>query len=104
MTTQNASPTTTQTPYGAWFDNGIAQALLVPVTNARGLDAQTGRRHRLRSAGRQHQHHLHLDRSDRDGTTAGTALTDPELRSPTSASTPLGRSLFYARLYFENYV
>ncbi len=42
-----------------------------------------------------------------DGTeaTRGTRrITDPELRSPRNAYTPIGRSLFYARMYFDNYV
>ena len=34
----------------------------------------------------------------------GATNPDPELRSVPNANTPLGRSLFYARLYFENYV
>jgi MYXO-CTERM domain-containing protein len=34
----------------------------------------------------------------------GAMNPDPELRSIPNNNTPLGRSLFYARLYFENYV
>ena len=34
----------------------------------------------------------------------GATNPDPELRSIGNANTPLGRSIFYARLYFENYV
>jgi len=34
----------------------------------------------------------------------GATNPDPELRIPPNAYTPLGRSMFYSRLYFENYV
>ena len=34
----------------------------------------------------------------------GAANPDPELRIPPNTYTPLGRSMFYSRLYFENYV
>ncbi len=34
----------------------------------------------------------------------GANNPDPELRIPPNAYTPLGRSMFYSRLYFENYV
>ncbi len=34
----------------------------------------------------------------------GAANPDPELRTRPNANTPLGRSMFYSRLYFENYV
>ena len=34
----------------------------------------------------------------------GAANPDPELRIPPNTNTPLGRSMFYSRLYFENYV
>ena len=44
-----------------------------------------------------------IDQTERrSGTPA--VITDPELRSPRNDSTPLGRSLYYARLYFDNYV
>ena len=34
----------------------------------------------------------------------GATNPDPELRIPPNTNTPLGRSMFYSRLYFENYV
>ena len=45
-----------------------------------------------------------IDQTESTSTTAATYATDPELRIPPNNNTPLGRSLFYARLYFENYV
>ena len=43
-----------------------------------------------------------IDQSDSGMT--GAANPDPELRIPPNTNTPLGRSLFYSRLYFENYI
>ena len=43
-----------------------------------------------------------IDQSDSGMT--GATNPDPELRIPPNTNTPLGRSMFYARLYFENYV
>ena len=43
-----------------------------------------------------------IDQSDSGMT--GAANPDPELRIPPNTNTPLGRSMFYSRLYFENYV
>ena len=92
---------TTETTYGAWFDNGFRSSLLVDVTKRpAGLkpvagdfdptDANIANVYRW------------IDLTEDTGT--GATITDPELRSPTNAYTPIGRSLFYARLYFDNYV
>ncbi|HZY06682.1 MAG TPA: hypothetical protein VFE69_03015, partial [Ilumatobacteraceae bacterium] len=100
MTTHNSG--TPETTYGTWFDNGVAQTLVVPVTRSstglRGLAAAdydpTGAN--ITSV------YKWIDQSDSGMT--GAANPDPELRIPPNTNTPLGRSMFYARLYFENYV
>jgi len=100
MTTQNDNPNS-QTTYGSWFDMGIGQALMVPVTRA-----STG----LKPAGVADYDPLGANIStiytwiDQTESTDPNNYTDPELRIPPNNNTPLGRSLFYARLYFENYV
>src|SRR6185503_5808605 len=100
MTTHNSA--TPETTYGTWFDNGAAQSFMVPVTRSstglRGLAAAdydpTGAN--ITSV------YKWIDQSDSGMT--GAANPDPELRIPPNTNTPLGRSMFYARLYFENYV
>ena len=103
MTTQMDNPSS-ETSYGTWFDNGIAQSLLIPVTLA-----STG----LKPGGASDYDPLGanissiygwIDQTESTSTTAATYAMDPELRIPPNNNTPLGRSLFYARLYFENYV
>jgi MYXO-CTERM domain-containing protein len=85
----------------AWFDTTIGQSLIVPVTKP--------------SSGPKPLAASDFDPADANITavykwidlsesSAGTPITDPELRSPSNASTPIGRSLFYARLYFDNYI
>ena len=107
----NQSSTNPQTTYGSWFDdatNGIPQALLVPVTKAalpptlptlKPVDGTY-----FDPAGANIQNIYKWIDLTEDGNTGGAALSDPELRSPSNANTPIGRSLFYARLYFDNYV
>ena len=87
--------------YGAWFDTTVGEGLIVPVTKpATGFkplagsdfdpsDANIGEVYKWIDLGE---------------SAAGTPITDPELRSPSNASTPIGRSLFYARMYFDHYV
>ncbi|HEX3905493.1 MAG TPA: MopE-related protein [Polyangia bacterium] len=100
MTTQNDNPTS-QTTYGPWFDNGIAQALIIPLTRA-----STG----LKPAGVADFDPLGANIStiytwiDQTESTDPAKYTDPELRIPPQNNTPLGRSIFYGRLYYENYV
>jgi hypothetical protein len=105
------SNTTPQTTYGTWFDdatNGVSQALLVPVTKAatpptastlKPVDGTY-----FDPAGANITNIYKWIDLTEDGNTSGAALSDPELRSPSNANTPIGRSLFYARLYFDNYV
>jgi len=87
--------------YGAWFDSTVGESLIVPVTKpATGPKPLAG---------------SDFDPSDANITavykwidlnesSAGTPITDNELRSPSNASTPIGRSLFYARMYFDHYI
>jgi MYXO-CTERM domain-containing protein len=92
---------TTETTYGPWFDNGYRSALVVDVTKRpTGLKPVVG----------------DFDPSDGnigavyrwiDGTedlTAGATISDPELRTHANWYTPIGRSLLYARMYFDNFV
>jgi len=105
ISTDTAANNTTagEVAYGAWFDTGASQALLVPVTKA-----ATGLKPLAASdfdpaGGNISTIYRWIDQTEAaSGTPA--AITDPELRSPPNNSTPLGRSLYYARLYFDNYV
>ena len=100
MTTQNDNPNS-QTTYGAWFDNGIAQAMMVPVTNA-AVGLKPGSKADFDPLGANISTiYTWIDQTE---STNPNSYTDPELRIPPQNNTPLGRSLFYARLYFENYV
>jgi hypothetical protein len=86
---------------GVWFANAAAQALIVPVTKpSSGLKPLVAGDFDPADANIAAVYQW-IDMSE---TLAGTPITDPELRSPSNASTPIGRSLFYARLYFDNYV
>ena len=100
MTTQSDNPNS-QTSYGTWFDNGIAQALLIPVTlSSSGLKPGGASDYDPLGANITSIYRW-IDQSE---SSSAASYTDPELRIPPNNSTPLGRSLFYARLYFENYV
>src|SRR5262249_29433393 len=93
---------TTETAYGSWFDNSIAQALLVPLTlPASGLKPGAASDYDP-SDGNISEVYRWIDLTD-SGLT-GSPNTDPELRAPSSSNTPLGRSLYYAREYYENFV
>ena len=100
MTTQ--SSTAPETTYGTWFDNGIGQAIMVPVTRAStGLKALAAADYDPAGANITSVYKW-IDQSDSGMT--GANNPDPELRIPPNTNTPLGRSMFYSRLYFENYV
>ncbi|HXI58349.1 MAG TPA: MopE-related protein [Polyangia bacterium] len=97
LTTLNT--TAAETPYGAWFDQSISQALRVDLTKATPgtkpvasdfdpADANLPRIYR------------YIDDSEDPGPVA--AISDPELHA--NGGTPLGRSLYYARLYFDNFI
>jgi MYXO-CTERM domain-containing protein len=93
---------TAQTTYGAWFDGGAPQALLVPVTKpATGFKPAAGTDYDPID-GNIGAVYRWIDQTESAGT--GAAIADPELRTHSNWFTPLGRSLFYARMYFENYV
>jgi len=100
MTTQSsAAPETT---YGGWFDGGVGQMLMVPVTKtATGLKGLAGTDYDPTGANITSVYKW-IDQSDSGMT--GAANPDPELRIPPNTNTPIGRSIFYSRLYFENYV
>ena len=100
MTTHNS--TTPETTYGTWFDNGVAQSLMVPVTlPSTGLKALAAADYDPTGANITSVYKW-IDQSDSGMT--GADNPDPELRIPPNTNTPLGRSMFYSRLYFENYV
>jgi MYXO-CTERM domain-containing protein len=113
MTTQSDNPSS-QTSYGTWFDNGIAQSLLIPVTRAptatppdagpsAGLQPVDANDYDPPGANITSIYSW-IDQTESTSNVPATYKTDPELRIPPNNNTPLGRSLFYARLYFENYV
>jgi MYXO-CTERM domain-containing protein len=88
--------------YGPWFDATISQALRVDLTKAAPgtkpvtadfdpSDANIARIYQF------------IDNTENAGPVASVAaLTDPELHA--YGATPLGRSLYYARLYFDNFI
>jgi MYXO-CTERM domain-containing protein len=88
--------------YGPWFDGSIAQALRVDLTKAAPgtkpvaadfdpADANIARIYKF------------IDNTENPGAVANVAaLTDPELHA--NGATPLGRSLYYARLYYDNFI
>jgi len=100
MTTHNSGAP--ETTYGTWFDNGVSQMLMVPVTrSATGLRALAGADYDPTGANITSVYKW-IDQSDSGMT--GANNPDPELRIPPNTNTPIGRSMFYSRLYFENYV
>jgi MYXO-CTERM domain-containing protein len=92
---------TEQTTYGTWFDNNFRSAVVVDVTNrptglkpvAADFDPADGNIADI---------YRWIDLTEDTDTTA--PISDPELRSEDNWYTPLGRSLFYARMYFDNFV
>jgi uncharacterized repeat protein (TIGR01451 family) len=90
-----------ETIYGSWFDEGLPETLLVPVTKPENgfMPGSTS----------------DYDPSDanipallqwldnKTQCTSGT-IHDPEVQAVRWAYTGLGRSLFYAKTYFDNYV
>ncbi|HVZ71820.1 MAG TPA: MopE-related protein [Polyangia bacterium] len=94
--------TGTEPAYGTWFDSAISQALRVDLTKASPgtkpvasdfdpSDANIARIYKF------------IDDTENTGPVANAAaLTDPELHA--NGGTPLGRSLYYARLYFDNFI
>jgi MYXO-CTERM domain-containing protein len=100
LSTQSSS--SPQTTYGTWFDNGVSQVIITPVTRAAaGLRPAAASDYDPVGANITSIYRW-IDLTDSGMT--GASNPDPELRSIPNAYTPLGRSLFYARMYFENYV
>ena len=98
--TTHGSNQTTYDP--TWYDGSISQSLIIPVTRA-AAGLKPGASTDFDPLGANITTiYKWTDLNDSGGT--GAANTDPELRSIGNANKPLGRSIFYARLYFENYV
>ena len=94
---------TTETTYGAWFDSGDRAGAAGRRHEApRRPQARGGR---LRSRRTPTSRSIYqLDRQTESRGRRRRPSTDPELRTRPTAYTPLGRSLFYARLYFDNFI
>jgi MYXO-CTERM domain-containing protein len=91
---------TTETTYGAWYDNGYRSALVVDVTK-RPAGAKPVAGDFDPSDGNVADIYRYIDGTE---AVAGGAITDPELRTHANWYTPIGRSLFYSRMYFDNFV
>ncbi len=88
---------TTQATYGPWFNTGVPQVLRVGVTTAAPGVTPTAANYDPVD-GNIPEIYRWIDNVELP--TTGAAVTDPELHA--SGSTPLGRSLFYGRLYYDN--
>ena len=92
---------TTETTYGPWFDNGYRSVLVVDVTRrpaglkpvAADFDPSDGNIGEV---------YRWIDGTEDAGPTS--AISQPELRTHDEWYGPLGRSLLYARMYFDDYV
>jgi MYXO-CTERM domain-containing protein len=92
---------TAETTYGPWFDSGYRSSLVVDVTRrpasgkpvAGDFDPADGNISEV---------YRWIDGTEDAGKV--TTIADPELRAHVDWYTPIGRSLFYARMYFDNYV
>ncbi|HET6283738.1 MAG TPA: MopE-related protein, partial [Polyangia bacterium] len=91
--------TAAETAYGPWFDASISQALRVDLTRvnpgakpvAADFDPPDANLARI---------YKWIDNTEDAGMVAN--LSDPELHG--NGKTPLGRSLYYARLYYDNFI
>jgi hypothetical protein len=91
----------TQTTYGSWFDSAASQAIVVPVTDpAQGLDPPNSSAFDPTDANLPEIFRW----LDHYTTSSGGSINNPEIQAIPAQSTPIGRSLFYARMYFDNYV
>ncbi len=90
-----------ETSYGTWFDQSVSESIVVPVTDpGQGLDppgpsAFDPDDGNILEIMTWLNHYTHC---------ANSNIDDPEIQAIPNQWTPLGRSLFYARLYFDNYV
>jgi MYXO-CTERM domain-containing protein len=94
---------TTETTYGNWYDTGYRSALVVDVTKRPTLPAIKPAAGDFDPAdGNISEIYRWID--DTEDTDTMAPISDPELRTHSSWYTPIGRSLFYARMYFDNFV
>jgi MYXO-CTERM domain-containing protein len=94
MSTQGAQQT-----YGTWFDTGIGEILRVGLTTS-GTAKPTGPANYDPTDANIPAIYKWIDNVELPMDTG--AVTDPELHGMNN--TPLGRNLFYSRLYFDNFV
>jgi hypothetical protein len=92
---------TTQTTYDTWFDMGYRSALVVDVTK-RPAAVKPVSSDFDPTDGNISEVYRWIDGTEDAGKV--TTITDPELRTHANWYTPIGRSLFYARMYFDNFV
>ena len=97
MTTNNSA---TQTTYDTWFTSGASQVFEVGVTSAVPGTKPTIAQFDPPGATQMAAIYKWIDNNE--APTSAGAVTDPELHP--KDDTPLGRSLFYANLYFQNEV
>jgi MYXO-CTERM domain-containing protein len=95
MTTNNSAG---QTSYGSWFSNGASQVFEVGVTAAAPGTMPTAGQFDPSGAAQMAAIYKWIDNVE--APLSNGAVTDPELHP--KMDTPLGRSLFYANLYFAN--
>jgi MYXO-CTERM domain-containing protein len=95
MSTNNSA---TQTTYGSWFTSGAAEVFHVGVTSAPAGTIPTAAQFDPSGAAQMASIYKWIDNVE--APTSNGAVTDPELHP--NDYTPLGRSLFYANLYFQN--
>lgn len=97
---------TSEAAYGSWFDDVYREALLVPVTKAAGSWTNPGPGDFDPEGANLKALYKWIDLVE--DTDRVAPIVEPELRTKGGGLagfyTPLGRSLYYARLYFDNYV
>jgi MYXO-CTERM domain-containing protein len=94
MSTNNSA---SQTTYGSWFQTGAGEVFHVGVTSAPAGTAPTAGQFDPPGAAQMASIYKWIDNVEAPTSTG--AVTDPELHP--NEYTPLGRSLFYANLYFQ---
>jgi hypothetical protein len=99
MTTDTANSAATAT-YGSWFTTGASQVFEVGVTSAAPGTMPTGAAFDPPGAAQMAAIYKWIDNVEAPTSTG--AVTDPELHP--KDYTPLGRSIFYASVYFANEV
>ena len=97
MSTNNSA---SQTSYGAWFTSGASEVFHVGVTAAAVGTMPTAAQFDPSGATQMASIYKWIDNVE--APTSNGPVTDPELHP--NDYTPLGRSLFYANLYFQNEV